>query len=150
MLLQGLCGKCWQLLQVSPHHFIAARQGQTGGMAETHLAREKTTAPRQETRPPPSGPHTPHLRPFSGKWSFLCTDLVTQGDTQHAEPGGLSLWCTQQGRVEPSGTPEGSFQALHAKRAQMSVPGQQECGRRATSVPKVGTLGSSSGPSCGL
>lgn len=150
VLLQGLCGKCWQLLQVSPHHFIAARQGQTGGMAETHLAREKTTAPRQETRPPPSGPHTPHLRPFSGKWSFLCTDLVTQGDTQHAEPGGLSLWCTQQGRVEPSGTPEGSFQALHAKRAQMSVPGQQECGRRATSVPKVGTLGSSSGPSCGL
>ena len=140
VLLQGLCGKRWQLLQVSPHHFIAARQGQTVGMAETRLAQEKTTAPHQETRLPPSGPHTPHLCSFSEKWCFPCTDLLkrAQGDTA-CRAGGPSSWCTRQGRVESSGMPAGSVQALHARRVQMSVPGQQGCGR-GSSVSPVGGL----------
>lgn len=139
MLLQGLCGKRWQLLQVSPHHFIAARQGQTVGMAETRLAREKTTAPHQETRLPPSGPHTPHLCSFSEKWCFLCTDLLkrAQGDTA-CRARGPSSWCTRQGRVESSGMPAGSVQALHARRVQMSVPGQQGCGRGSSVSPAGG------------
>lgn len=94
---------------------------------------------------------TPHVcAPLvkSGAFFVLIYLRESQGDTQHAEPRGLSL-CTQQGGVEPSGVPEGSFQALHAKRVQMSVPGQQECGRGSSVSPK-GDLGSSWGPSRGL
>ena len=138
VLLQGLCGKRWQLLQVSPHHFIAARQGQTGGVAETHLTREKTTSPRRETRPPPSGPHAPHLRPFSEKGSFLCPDSVTQGDAQHAEPAGLCLWCMQQGRVEPSGMPEGSFQACMPTGHRWMSLGSRNVGEEPPMSPKGG------------
>lgn len=51
VLLQGLGGKRWQLLQVAPHHFIAAREGEAEREPRKSLACRagRPSVPRPET-----------------------------------------------------------------------------------------------------
>lgn len=143
VLLQGLGGKRWQLLQVTPHHFIAEIEGAEDGVGPENSPSNKTTVPCRAQE-------TPHLSPFNEKWweegvlsPYLFLHLFAKKKhTQHAESPELTNGCSafsNPARVEGH-RPRTSEQHGSGSRRVTGDPMGKDS-RRSSSWPHCGLTG---------